>query len=121
MGFHVNMNKHRFCSCLSLINCCTENAEIQLQQLQGCVTAGNSFAYYFINVTKAILRFIQLLDHCRNTWYLQCLDIVASRYVSLQSKLWLWTIPDFRMSAKIALRLFFLLIMSTPCRVGVYD
>ena len=28
-----------------------------------------------------------------------CLDIVTSRYVSLQSKLRLWTTPDFRMSA----------------------
>ena len=41
-----------------------------------------------------------------------CLDIATSQHISLQSELRLWTIPDFRMSAKIA-NMFWLIYLSS--------
>ena len=42
-----------------------------------------------------------------------CLDITTSRHISLQSELRLWTIPDFRMSAKIANMFWLILYLSS--------
>ena len=49
-----------------------------------------------------------------------CLDIATSRHISLESKLQLWTIPDFRMSAKTACLLLLIcyLLMVSVIEIG---